>query len=95
MTVLALQAADQPTRRPPAALRASEIDAWFGSTRSWLTSALAFDPYHVTALIGPSGCGKSTFPAAPLNRMHELVPTASYQARSSWTASTYTATVWR
>jgi len=30
----------------------------------------------VTALIGPSGCGKSTF-LRVLNRMHELVPSAS------------------
>jgi len=75
MTVLALQAADQPTRRPPAALRASEIDAWFGSHQVLADVSLAFDPYHVTALIGPSGCGKSTF-LRTLNRMHELVPTA-------------------
>ncbi len=31
---------------------------------------------QVTALIGPSGCGKSTF-IRQLNRMHELVPSAS------------------
>jgi phosphate transport system ATP-binding protein len=31
---------------------------------------------RVTALIGPSGCGKSTF-LRVLNRMHELVPSAS------------------
>jgi phosphate transport system ATP-binding protein len=31
---------------------------------------------QVTALIGPSGCGKSTF-LRILNRMHELVPSAS------------------
>jgi phosphate transport system ATP-binding protein len=34
------------------------------------------DAGKVTALIGPSGCGKSTF-LRILNRMHELVPTAS------------------
>jgi phosphate transport system ATP-binding protein len=31
---------------------------------------------QVTALIGPSGCGKSTF-LRTLNRMHELIPSAS------------------
>ena len=31
---------------------------------------------QVTALIGPSGCGKSTF-LRLLNRMHELVPSAT------------------
>ncbi len=30
----------------------------------------------ITSLIGPSGCGKSTF-LRILNRMHELVPSAS------------------
>ncbi len=30
----------------------------------------------MTALIGPSGCGKSTF-LRILNRMHELIPSAS------------------
>ncbi len=33
-------------------------------------------PGRVTSLIGPSGCGKSTF-LRILNRMHELVPSAS------------------
>jgi phosphate transport system ATP-binding protein len=33
-------------------------------------------PGQVTALIGPSGCGKSTF-LRILNRMHELIPSAS------------------
>jgi phosphate transport system ATP-binding protein len=32
---------------------------------------------QVSALIGPSGCGKSTF-LRTLNRMHELVPSASF-----------------
>jgi phosphate transport system ATP-binding protein len=37
---------------------------------------LTMQPGKVTALIGPSGCGKSTF-LRVLNRMHELVPSAS------------------
>jgi phosphate transport system ATP-binding protein len=37
---------------------------------------IAMPPGEVTALIGPSGCGKSTF-LRLLNRMHELVPSAS------------------
>jgi phosphate transport system ATP-binding protein len=37
-------------------------------------------PGKVTALIGPSGCGKSTF-LRILNRMHELVPSASMAGR--------------
>ncbi|MDR1427909.1 MAG: phosphate ABC transporter ATP-binding protein [Bifidobacteriaceae bacterium] len=38
--------------------------------------SLAMPGGKVTALIGPSGCGKSTF-LRILNRMHELVPSAS------------------
>jgi phosphate transport system ATP-binding protein len=38
--------------------------------------SLTMEPGEVTALIGPSGCGKSTF-LRILNRMHELVPSAS------------------
>jgi phosphate transport system ATP-binding protein len=75
MTVVALKAADQPAGRPPAALRSHDVNAWFGSNQVLADVSLAFDPYHVTALIGPSGCGKSTFLRA-LNRMHELVRSA-------------------
>jgi phosphate transport system ATP-binding protein len=35
---------------------------------------------RVTAVIGPSGCGKSTFVRC-LNRMHEVVPSASVSGR--------------
>jgi phosphate transport system ATP-binding protein len=38
--------------------------------------SLDMEPGTVTALIGPSGCGKSTF-LRILNRMHELVKSAS------------------
>uniref|UniRef100_UPI0035715C22 phosphate ABC transporter ATP-binding protein n=1 Tax=Microbacterium album TaxID=2053191 RepID=UPI0035715C22 len=38
--------------------------------------SLRMEAGQVTALIGPSGCGKSTF-LRILNRMHELVPSAS------------------
>ena len=40
---------------------------------------------EVTALIGPSGCGKSTLLRC-LNRMNDLVPSASVSGRSSITA---------
>ncbi|MEV8744191.1 ATP-binding cassette domain-containing protein, partial [Klebsiella pneumoniae] len=41
-----------------------------------LDVSLTMPAGQVTALIGPSGCGKSTF-LRILNRMHELVPSAS------------------
>ncbi|HWH28244.1 MAG TPA: ATP-binding cassette domain-containing protein, partial [Mycobacteriales bacterium] len=38
--------------------------------------SLVMPARQVTALIGPSGCGKSTF-LRILNRMHEMIPSAS------------------
>ncbi|WP_455565749.1 phosphate ABC transporter ATP-binding protein PstB [Micromonospora maritima] len=69
-----------PTRREPtshlAALDARSISAWFGDHKVLDRVSLAMPAGQVTALIGPSGCGKSTF-LRILNRMHELVPSAS------------------
>jgi phosphate transport system ATP-binding protein len=63
-------------RRGPARLDALDVSAWFGDTLVLEGVSLAMPPATVTALIGPSGCGKSTF-LRILNRMHELVPSAS------------------
>jgi phosphate transport system ATP-binding protein len=60
----------------PAVLRASDVHAWFGTHHALAGVSLEMSPLQVTALIGPSGCGKSTF-LRTLNRMHELVPSAS------------------
>ncbi|WP_131737597.1 phosphate ABC transporter ATP-binding protein [Actinomadura roseirufa] len=57
-------------------LTATQVSAWFGSNKVLEGVDLDMDAGQVTALIGPSGCGKSTF-LRILNRMHELVPTAS------------------
>ncbi|MFI7217391.1 phosphate ABC transporter ATP-binding protein PstB [Micromonospora maritima] len=59
-----------------AALDARSISAWFGDHKVLDRVSLAMPAGQVTALIGPSGCGKSTF-LRILNRMHELVPSAS------------------
>jgi phosphate transport system ATP-binding protein len=80
----AIRAVRRPRRRKPAAappaplagLEAREISAWFGSNHVLDRVSLNMPPGEVTALIGPSGCGKSTF-LRILNRMHELIPTAS------------------
>ncbi len=56
-------------------LQASEVSAWFGSTKVLERVSLSMAPGMVTALIGPSGCGKSTF-LRILNRMHENVASA-------------------
>ncbi len=63
---------------PPgaAALEARGVHAWFGDRLVLEDVTLAMPANEVTALIGPSGCGKSTF-LRILNRMHELVGTAS------------------
>src|ERR1700758_3095124 len=62
--------------RPLAVLEAADITAWFGDHMVLDQVSLTMLANQVTALIGPSGCGKSTF-LRILNRMHELVPSAS------------------
>ncbi len=62
--------------RVPAGLTARAVSAWFGTHKVLDRVSLEMRPREVTALIGPSGCGKSTF-LRILNRMHELVPSAS------------------
>ncbi|MHA7859953.1 phosphate ABC transporter ATP-binding protein PstB [Tessaracoccus sp. Y36] len=57
-------------------LTANNISAWFGEHKVLEQVSLTMEAGQVTALIGPSGCGKSTF-LRILNRMHELVPSAS------------------
>jgi phosphate transport system ATP-binding protein len=59
-----------------ASLVAQDVSAWFGDHKVLDRVSLDMLPAQVTALIGPSGCGKSTF-LRILNRMHELVPSAS------------------
>ena len=61
---------------PLATLEARSITAWFGDHQVLDRVSLTMPAGQVTALIGPSGCGKSTF-LRILNRMHELVPSAS------------------
>jgi phosphate transport system ATP-binding protein len=57
-------------------LVADSITAWFGDHKVLDRVSLHMRAGEVTALIGPSGCGKSTF-LRILNRMHEVVPSAS------------------
>ncbi|MFC4244862.1 phosphate ABC transporter ATP-binding protein [Gryllotalpicola reticulitermitis] len=57
-------------------LVADSITAWFGERKVLDRVSLDMKAGEVTALIGPSGCGKSTF-LRILNRMHEMIPTAS------------------
>ena len=59
-----------------AELDARSISAWFGDHNVLDRVSLLMPAGQVTALIGPSGCGKSTF-LRILNRMHELIPSAS------------------
>jgi phosphate transport system ATP-binding protein len=69
-----IEADAAPTRG--AALNATAVSAWFGTNKVLDRVSLEMRPNDVTSLIGPSGCGKSTF-LRILNRMHELVPSAS------------------
>jgi len=59
-----------------AELEARQISAWFGDRKVLDRVDLTMEAGKITALIGPSGCGKSTF-LRILNRMHEMVPSAS------------------
>jgi phosphate transport system ATP-binding protein len=61
---------------PAASLVTESVSAWFGEHKVLDRVSLEMKPNQVTSLIGPSGCGKSTF-LRILNRMHELVPSAS------------------
>ncbi|HTD50589.1 MAG TPA: phosphate ABC transporter ATP-binding protein [Acidimicrobiia bacterium] len=65
---------DAPSRA--AGLVTENVSAWFGDHKVLERVTLDMQPNQVTSLIGPSGCGKSTF-LRILNRMHELVPSAS------------------
>ena len=70
-----------PVATPPgpsslAEIEARQITAWFGERKVLDRVSLVMPAGGITALIGPSGCGKSTF-LRILNRMHELVPSAS------------------
>ncbi|GAB4100954.1 phosphate ABC transporter ATP-binding protein PstB [Sinomonas halotolerans] len=67
---------DLSARPAAAGLEAEEISAWFGERKVLDRVSLSMPAGTVTALIGPSGCGKSTF-LRILNRMHEMVPSAS------------------
>ena len=66
----------EPTLESPKGLTAHGVSCWFGEKKVLEGVNLVMRPLEVTALIGPSGCGKSTF-LRTLNRMHELVPSAS------------------
>ncbi|WP_436523342.1 phosphate ABC transporter ATP-binding protein [Actinoplanes sp. HUAS TT8] len=67
---------EAPVRSDALALEAAAVSAWFGERKVLDRVSLTMPARQVTALIGPSGCGKSTF-LRILNRMHELVPSAS------------------
>ncbi|WP_405801702.1 phosphate ABC transporter ATP-binding protein [Streptomyces sp. NBC_01506] len=64
----------------PATLEAEEVSAWFADHKVLDRVSLTMPALEVTALIGPSGCGKSTF-LRILNRMHELIGSASLAGR--------------
>ena len=61
---------------PLASVEAQDVSAWFGPRKVLDRVSLTMPAGEITALIGPSGCGKSTF-LRILNRMHELIPSAS------------------
>ncbi|TDK68483.1 phosphate ABC transporter ATP-binding protein PstB [Sapientia aquatica] len=57
----------------PAALQISNLNFYYGATKSLKNINLSIKDKKVTAFIGPSGCGKSTL-LRTLNRMYDLYP---------------------
>lgn len=55
------------------AIKATNVDIYYGSFRAVQSVNLNIEPRKITAIIGPSGCGKSTVLRA-FNRMNELIP---------------------
>ncbi|GAB3931522.1 phosphate ABC transporter ATP-binding protein [Kribbella albertanoniae] len=84
LPVVPTAANDETAVLPPVSggsmLESDRVAAWFGSHKVLADISLRMEAGQVTALIGPSGCGKSTF-LRILNRMHELVPSASLAGR--------------
>jgi phosphate transport system ATP-binding protein len=75
-------------------LEAREVSAWFGDHKVLDRVSLTVPAGTVTALIGPSGCGKSTF-LRILNRMHELVPSATLAGEVLLGGSDIYASAWK
>ena len=61
----------------PSKFEVSDLKAGFGSNQVLHGINMEIAARGVTAIIGPSGCGKSTFIRC-LNRMHELIQSATY-----------------
>ena len=57
------------------AIRAADLNVYYGKFRAVRDINLNIERQKITALIGPSGCGKSTVLRA-FNRMNDLVPIA-------------------
>ena len=62
------------------AIRAEQLNFYYGETRALHDISLDIQPNVVTALIGPSGCGKSTF-LRTLNRMNDIIPGTRVEGR--------------
>jgi len=76
MSTMEMQAVAPASGGAAASLVTENVSAWFGEHKVLDRVNLEMRANQVTSLIGPSGCGKSTF-LRILNRMHELVPSAS------------------
>jgi phosphate transport system ATP-binding protein len=61
-----------PVRTAARAVRARNVDAYYGETHAIKGVSIDYEPNQVTAMIGPSGCGKSTLVRC-INRMHEEI----------------------
>ena len=67
---------------PGSGFETKGVHAWFSKHHALADVSLEFPSNTVTALIGPSGCGKTTF-LRTLNRMHEFIPGAAIDRKST------------
>lgn len=62
-----------PGAREDVALRARDLNFYYGQNHALHDISIAYPARQVTAMIGPSGCGKSTL-LRVFNRMYDLYP---------------------
>lgn len=61
-------------------LRIQDFSAGFGENEVVRNINLSIERKRITAVMGPSGCGKTTLIRC-INRMHELVPNATFSGK--------------
>ncbi|PSB15608.1 phosphate ABC transporter ATP-binding protein [Phormidesmis priestleyi ULC007] len=72
-----------PDTATETALRAKNVNVYYGKTLAVRDVSLDIPKHRVTAFIGPSGCGKSTLLRC-FNRLNDLIPNARIQGKLTY-----------